>query len=118
MKHPIYTDEQVAMYEKMGLFDQCKKGFKMVSNDWVKKQKDTPSVVSALSRVPKKTLVDMYIELLDEVHQLRDELAEEPKLLLDCQAGKLTSFDAIVGYVSRLELKIQDMEGEGPTIGT
>lgn len=59
------------------------------------------------------TLCDMAINALlyaEEIQRLRDTPSETrvpDEFVIDCLAGRLTTFDQVAGYISQLELRLQ-----------
>ncbi len=71
--------------------------------------------------IAKKELLDTYKLKAEVAHQRAlDQLeveverlrSAEPEFLLDCMAGKLTTFHQISGYVSQLELQHGELKAE------
>ena len=73
--------------------DAAKKELKLIARD-----RDNANLQMTLFRKSKQ-----------QAEQQRDATKEQP-ILLDCLAGKLTNFNQITGYVSRLELDLKQAE--------
>ncbi len=75
----------------------------------------TAIISDAIARAVEPVIWRLNIDE-DEIKRLKRQLQAQSEVSLECMAGKLTSWEAIFGYVSKLEQQLQQAQSEDTSL--